>query len=705
MTGSAGTSSGSSFSSVLSYVGIGIAVLVVLLTLIGAIKGRKRGIGRQLVRSLTIVASVFISFAVVNMGYNYITSMVSSQGVSGFLSNFGIALDGDSSEIFAKVDPETFNHILAIPLALVVLPLTFSITFIEISALMLIVYALICKIFRLSKKENTKITKLFGMILGAIQGFAVAVIVLVFIVGPSSMISEAVKDMEATNPNSESTAEVKEIYTEYIQPVAEHPAVTLLGSMGGNMLYEKIATINVNGTTYNMKEEVASPTLKLISAYSDITGIDFENMSEEDKATFNLLIEVVNDSPYMATLLADVLSTVAKTAGDESEPDALTNAVLSIFVDMKGENVAPTLELVRDAIFLTSVEWSDMSENDENNVNALIDSIKKNSYKAGVLATLLDAVATSIKEESADEEGGELISAILTVFIDIEGKEVAPTLELILDVMFLSGATDWKTDIPDEDRAALDALIESAEEDSYKADTLATILDAIAKTFEEDTSDDMAKENELDQELMQKLFSVFLGISGEEVAPTLQVIRNVLFMLDDEGALAALGEDASLLVDIFSKQDDEGHTLINKITAEFNSEDRTKPLVSSITKISISIMADKSQGDITVTEETYENVKTGVKDIAAINKTYEDAAPGTPEYEEYKSAVSDTLSDTFVDNGFEVEKEVVDEMANYVAENYKDKMEDLSDEDIDTIILNYYSAYLQSGQIPTPPAN
>ena len=553
MTGSAGTSSGSSFSSVLSYVGIGITVLVVLLTLIGALKGRKRGIGKQLVRSLTIVASVFISFAVVNIGYDYITSMVASQGVAGFLSNFGIALDGDSSEIFAKVDPETFNHILAIPLALVVLPLTFSITFIEISALMLIVYALICKIFRLSKKENTKITKLFGMILGAVQGFAVAVIVFVFIVGPSSMISEAVKDMEATNPNSESTAEVKEIYTEYIQPVAEHPTVTLLGSMGGNMLYEKIATINVNGTTYNMKEEVASPILKIISAYSDITGIDFENMSEEDKATFNVLIEVVNDSPYMATLLADVLSTVAKTAEDESgESDALTSAVLSIFTDMKGENVAPTLELIRDAIFLTSVDWSDMSENDENNVDDLIASIKKNSYKASVLATLLDAVATSIKEESGDEEGGELIGAILTVFIDIEGKEVAPTLELILDVMFLSGATDWKTDIPDEDRAALDALIESAEEDSYKADTLATILDAIAKTFEEDTSDDMAKENELDQELMQKLFSVFLDISGEEVVPTLQVIRNVLFMLDDEGALAALGEDASLLADIFS---------------------------------------------------------------------------------------------------------------------------------------------------------
>ena len=73
--------------------------------------------------------------------------------------------------------------------------------------------------------------------------------------------------------------------------------------------------------------------------------------------------------------------------------------------------------------------------------------------------------------------------------------------------------------------------------------------------------------------------------------------------------------------------------------------------------------------------------------------------------EEYVGAISDSLNSTLVDNGIELDKALVDDMAQHVADNFGDK-ENLSDEEIDSIILSYYAAYLEnqnSGTLPELP--
>ena len=62
---------------VASYLEIGMWVVVAVLTLIGVLKGRKRGLFRQLIRTASLVASIFISFAITKMAYNTITEKIS----------------------------------------------------------------------------------------------------------------------------------------------------------------------------------------------------------------------------------------------------------------------------------------------------------------------------------------------------------------------------------------------------------------------------------------------------------------------------------------------------------------------------------------------------------------------------------------------------------------------------------------------------
>ena len=62
--------------------------------------------------------------------------------------------------------------------------------------------------------------------------------------------------------------------------------------------------------------------------------------------------------------------------------------------------------------------------------------------------------------------------------------------------------------------------------------------------------------------------------------------------------------------------------------------------------------------------------------------------------EEYVAEISNALDATLKSNQIELEKEIVDTMAQYVADNFSD-MEVLTDEEVCDVIIYYYDAYLK----------
>ncbi len=512
--------------SILACVGIVIWVFVALLTLIGALKGKQRGFLRQLVRTITVAASVVISLYAVKYAYGYVSSWITGQTSSDLISaieGFGISL-GDFGTILANFDTESLNHVLAIPMALIILPLAFVIAFIVINTVLRIVHAIICKIFGLAKWRNNFVTRFLGFLLGAAQGFAVAIICLVPVIGISTSVSAAVKDMQKEAPTAQSTADVTKIYNKYFKPYAEDQSVVILGQLGGNLLYEQLTKLNVNGKDYEMDKEVVAPSLKTFGAITELGSLDWQYLSDENKAAIDTLIEVADESPYMATLIADIL-------------DSLSTA--------------------------------------------------------------------------------------------------------------------------------------------YSNGTLASENEGLVKDFTD------------------ALLGLFVGINETELVPTLEVIRDVFFTLSDERVLLSLTGDMALVSDTLSKKDESGKTLITRLTDRLNSTPRTAALVSTITRISIEVMADSFNTipGVEINAETYDKVKVGVTEIVNIKKD------SFANEEQYVEALSGSLDNTFKDNGIELDKDIVNGMAQHVANNYSE-VETLSDAEINDIILSYYNSYLETGAVP-----
>ena len=606
-----------------SYLQTGMWGIVALLTVAGVFKGWRRGLFRQLVRSLTVFASYYVSLSITKTVYETATSWVTEKGAEGVISTlegYGLSL-GSFADILVKLGADSINHVLAIPLSLLVLPLAFVLSFILLKAVLRIVHALVCGILGFRKWRNNFLTRLLGMGLGAVTGLMVAVVCLSPFVGIVNTCSDAVAKYEASDEENE---DIKKIYDEYIKPLSKNTCAETLGPLGASSIYEQITTLDVNGKTYNVPKELTDPAVRLVGVLKSFGDFDFANMDDESKAALNSLIDIINDSPYMATLFADVLDVVAREfdgktgEGDSPLADSL-GQILSIFIDIEPDEVAPTLEIVRDSLFITSMNYQELTEEDRDAFNTLIQSADEDEFKAEALAKILDAVATSVGEGSiiGDDLRGNLVKAFFTIFVDIPADDVVPTLE---------------------------------------------------------------------------------------------VVRDVLFMLDDEEVLFNLGSNTALLSDKFAAKDENGDNLIARVTDKLNSHDRTKPLVESITKLSIKIISEsmpKVDG-VEITDETYDNVKGGVNTgIVGINQKYKDVelVAGTPEYEEYVGEVADTLNATFEENGIVVDDAVADEMAKYVAENHKDQVEELSDQELNDIILSYYAAHGNTQGVPEIPEN
>ena len=510
----------------LGIVGYAILGFFALLILIGALKGLRRGFARQVIRTITVLMAFVISILITRILQGALESWLYSQSISDLITS-----DGGITSVIAGVSQSTVEYVLAIPLYLIILPVIFVLLFMITSLLTGWIHLFLCKIFRFHK-WNTKraSSKLFGALLGALQGLAVATVCVSPFVGLASSISVAVREM----PEGEAKDTVVSVYNESIGAYTDDPIIEALNTFGAGSVYSIFTTAEINGSSYDMSKEIIGPTLKLVSAVTGIAEIDWQNITEEDKTTLNILVEVSEESPYMATILSDILSSLAA------------------------------------------------------------------SYKNGSVG-----VATS----------------------------------------------------------------------------------GLAK------------------DLVEAFLSVFEGIDADSLSGTLAVIRDTLVMLSDEGAVAALGDssaDLTKISDIFAKKDAEGKTLIDRLTAKLRENERTAHLVSTITKISITAMSQNLSdglGGIEVDEETYENVKEGLSDVVNIKKDEYETE------EEYVGAISDSLNSTLVDNGIELDKALVDDMAQHVADNFGDK-ENLSDEEIDSIILSYYAAYLEnqnSGTLPELP--
>lgn len=284
--------------------------------------------------------------------------------------------------------------------------------------------------------------------------------------------------------------------------------------------------------------------------------------------------------------------------------------------------------------------------------------------------------------------GGE---AILTSFsvTELDGEKIDMrdqfnvAIEVLNHYIKLNGVDLGA--LTDENKAAFTSIVETATESPYYAKLVSGLLNMLA------TSADLGY-IELGSEppfdlLINDVIAIFKTSDGDNVSADLTTVKNVFFILSDSGLLAS-ASSADGAKDAFTKKDENGNTVVNLVITELELNERTRPLITTITKLSVAIIADSMDMGEEVTA-VYENVKDGINNTLSIKRENYNSD------EEHEAAVSESINNTLVENGITLEPEIVDSITDYYFEAELDQLDELTDDDVNDLILSYYDAYLE----------
>lgn len=292
-----------------------------------------------------------------------------------------------------------------------------------------------------------------------------------------------------------------------------------------------------------------------------------------------------------------------------------------------------------------------------------------------------DAVVKSISSISPDGNSDNLREE----FIDI--------VDLILVEVSEVKSVDFKNPT-EEDKETITHLIDRLADNGIVSAVLSGTVSATAQIMDSDTLG-IKVDPPLDA-VVNDVLDIMKTCTADTLKDDLYLIRNIYFLLADENILASIGDEDALLKALTTKDEGEEDNAVQKLVALINENERTKPLITTLTKLSITMLASQLGNSDFVAEETYDNLKTSMNEVLAVEKDDYDS------HEEYMDALTDTLDTNLKANGIEIEKDIVTNIAEYIDETYPDSTE-LSDEEFNDVLLSYFDAYLEYQENGTVP--
>lgn len=269
---------------------------------------------------------------------------------------------------------------------------------------------------------------------------------------------------------------------------------------------------------------------------------------------------------------------------------------------------------------------------------------------------------------------------------DYNMREELSNLIDVIDAVGGVGADFNPEDLSDEAKAAISGAIDEIGNSDYLS-YISSGMFAILGTSIEDLELESDEGGDLYLAIIKDLVRICATSDETTIKGDLNTVKDVFFILSDDGIIAAFNANVNSdeMLTLLTTKDAEGNTTIDEIITALRANDRTAPLITTLTKLSISIMAENLGLDAD-TAEIYENVKTGVNEILEIDRD------SYASDEEYKDAVAESINSTLTENGITLNDDAIDAMADYAAENFSD-VEQLTDDDINDILLKYYNAY------------
>lgn len=299
----------------------------------------------------------------------------------------------------------------------------------------------------------------------------------------------------------------------------------------------------------------------------------------------------------------------------------------------------------------------------------------------------IDGVTDNVVLKAVNTVGGKAtFDALSDVKIGENKYKMTSELDVFVDVYVEAsglGGVDW-TAPTDEQKEKISNITDLLCHDRFTATIASGLLRGASDAVNRGAIVIPVEEPYLS--LIRSATDTFLDSDSENLGEVISTVKTCYYIIADSGAMAALSSgDKDAISALLTTTDENGHTVITNLTDVLNANPRTAPITTALARVSIAVMSQGLALDDS-TLEVYDNVKNELNEILTINK--DDFATE----EEYTEAIGQQLDTALVENGIDLDEEIIDEMASYIAENYSDVTE-ITDNDINMAILSYYDAY------------
>lgn len=405
-----------------------------------AIVGFSRGFMRQTVRAITVIVSAIIACVGTTTLYSKAAAFCEGKTVGEVIDSLGIEVPMAEGykELVSAVNIDSVEGGIAILFALILLPILFTLGFLIISGLSIIVHKILCAILGFKRSKNNPLTRVLGMALGALQGAVIAAIILFPITNAAAIFSNT------ADTNGEELGEIGA----YVDAVNGHFASSLTMKLGGEAVAKSFAITEIDGQEYDAREE-AKLFLDVYSDIKELDGYNYTAPTEDDK----LVINGIEDKLFSDACVKDTVSGLLRElalAIDEGRliinledpyKDMLHSAIM-IFKDSSSENIEPDMQTILNVYFILADNGvlDAFSVNDEEVRNVLlkdegegtvisrvIDELSRNE-RTKPITTMLAKLTLSIMSESFDVsvDVGETYDTVVDCLTDI--SQIDPTL-------------------------------------------------------------------------------------------------------------------------------------------------------------------------------------------------------------------------------------------------------------------------------------
>ena len=400
------------------YAGLTILGVLGLTMLISVLYGLKRGLGKSLVRFITVAISAAASFIAAKSALGMLSPIWEGKTIlelTRLVPGLSESLPENMVNLLSSFEAEAMMPLVSLMVSLFILPILFVAVFYLVKLVSWIVFFILSCILGFMKRKKNGLSRLLGAAVGAAQGLVICAVIMTPIVGILS-IPDALRAPLSSEELPENTVAAAEELYSYVAPLTQHPAVKLCSKLGVKKLYDGIASVQIEDQRYVATEELSSLGYICVDAMP-LAGINFASPTPEQEASIRGILDEISQDPFLSHLIAGTLRGTATAFGTGAmvfpldEPfNTLGVEMISIFREAEPDNYGDDLETILNVYFILAEHgvMSTEGKNGDSIANALVTEV--NGQKA------IDRI---IEELRSNDHTKHLVSTITRLSISI----------------------------------------------------------------------------------------------------------------------------------------------------------------------------------------------------------------------------------------------------------------------------------------------